>query len=181
MGEQAYRFENTAQRSRLLPQEAADNVSQWNQATAKQAGFHSAANVEEAEEDPTEVEENVNLVLDAMEKSAEQINAVAMANAGFEQTIKGLEATITAQSKQITKLLEMNQSLVGMLAAAGLKPADKDKADAEEEKKNNGGGHRYRMCRYCEERHRGAGKGCMARNVNAHLRPSNYKGKTVDK
>ena len=69
---------------------------------ARKAGYHSARNVEEIEENESaEMEENVNIVLDAMERNSEQMNQVAATN------VK-LEATIEEMSKQITRLLEMN-------------------------------------------------------------------------
>jgi hypothetical protein len=53
----------------------AENINQYNKSTAKQSGYGSAGNVED--EEATEMEENVNLVLEAMQKNAEEINAVS--------------------------------------------------------------------------------------------------------
>lgn len=158
----------------------AENIKQYNKSTAKQSGYGSAGNVED--EEATEMEENVNLVLEAMQKNAEEINAVVATNAGFENTIKGLERTISEQAKQISKLLEMNNNLVKSLTAMGKEVADKNKAKAEEvvdpKKDRNGGA--ARLCQYCKKKHWGAGKRCIARKINAHLRPDNWKGEEVD-
>jgi hypothetical protein len=154
----------------------ADDKSAYNKSTAKQMGYHSAANVEDAED----MEDNVNIVLEAMQKSAEEINAVVATNTGLEATIKGLERTISEQSKQISKLIGMNENLVKALATAGKEVQDKDKADkakAEAEKKTGGA---TRLCPYCKKKHWGAGKRCVARKCNAHLRPDNWKGEEVD-
>jgi hypothetical protein len=156
--------------------EADDKVA-YNKSTAKQMGYHSAAHVEEAKE----MEDNVNLVLDAMQKSAEEINAVVATNAGLEATIKGLERTVSEQSKQISKLIGMNKNLVKALAAAGKEVQEKDKVDkakAEEQKRT--GGATNRLCPYCKKKHWGAGKRCVARKCNAHLQPNNWKGEEVD-
>ena len=36
------------------------------------------------------------------------------------------------------------------------------------------------MCSFCKEKHKGAGKGCLRRKVNAHLRPKNWTGEDID-
>jgi hypothetical protein len=114
-----------------------------------------------------EMEENVNLVLEAMQKNAEEINVFIATNAEFENTIKGLERTNSEQAKQIIKLLEMNNNLVKSLTAMGKEVADKNKAKAEEvvdPNKDRSGGA-ARLCQYCKKKHWGAGKRCIARNT----------------
>ena len=116
-------------------------------------------------------DESVNVVLEAMQANTEQMNAVAASNAGLEQTIK-------EQSKQITALIKMNENLVKALLAAGVKVPEEDKA--KEEKKKTTTVREWRMCSYCKEKHKGAGKGCLRRKVNAHLRPKNWTGEDID-
>jgi transcription initiation factor IIF auxiliary subunit len=146
-------------------------------ATAKQSCYYSAANVKE--EEASETEENVNLVLKAMQASTEQMNAVALANTKNE-------ATIAKLGDQIGKLNEMNANLVQLVVKLEGKPSDKDNA-AEVEKNGNGGKQRktqqrkLKLCEYCDEKHPGAGKYCLARKCNAHLCGSDWKGKEVDK
>jgi hypothetical protein len=155
--------------------EAADEIKNFNKSTAKRSGYHSAASMEETE-DATEMEDNVNLVLDAMQKSAEEINAVVTTNASMEATIK-------EQTKQISRLLEMNNNLVKALVAAGKQVADKDKATDEDKKtsgKRNSKGRKLKMCDFCKTEHWGAGKGCLARKCNKHLRPDNWSGAEID-
>jgi hypothetical protein len=114
-----------------------------------------------------------------MQASTEQMNAVALTNTKNE-------ATITKLAEQISRLNEMNANLVKVIATLGGKAADKDNA-AEVEKKNTGGKRRrtqqreLKLCEYCKEKHPGAGKYCLARKCNAHLRGGDWKGKEVDK
>ena len=150
----------------------AEELQRFNKSTAKQMGYHSGANVEE-EDDDDEATEKVNMVFEMMQKNAEEMNAVAAANSGYEATIKGLEATITEQAKQITKLIEMNNVLVASLVAAGKEVDEKQKAASEEKKV-------ARMCKYCKQRHWGAGKKCFARKCNKDKRPANWTGVEVD-
>jgi hypothetical protein len=80
----------------------------------------------------------------------------------------------------------MNANLVQLVVKLGGKPSDKDNA-AEVEKNGNGGKQRktqqrkLKLCEYCDEKHPGAGKYCLARKCNAHLCGSDWKGKEVDK
>jgi hypothetical protein len=103
--------------------QAADKLRIHQKATAKQSGYHSAANVQEKAEKAEKVaqeeaeraaeqEEQVNMVLEAFEKSGEQMNAVAATNAK-------LKATIAELTKRVSKLTEMNSNLVKALIAAG--------------------------------------------------------------
>jgi cysteinyl-tRNA synthetase len=157
--------------------EAADEIKNFNKSTAKRVGYHSVASMEEETEDATEMEENVNLVLEAMQKSAEEINAVLATNSS-------LEATIKEQTKQISRLLEMNNNLVKALVAAGKQIPDKDKATEEDKKtsgRRNPKGRKLKMCEFCKTEHWGAGKGCLARKCNKHLRPDNWSGAEIDK
>lgn len=164
-----------------------DNISNYSKVTAKQMGFHSAANVTEIED---ATEESVNAVVDAISKTAEEMNLVATTNAG-------LEATVKEQSKQISKLIIMNENLVAMnenlvkaLAAAGKEASDKDKAtDAakaaveqamKEAARKTGGGKEKKPCKYCKKKHKASDKYCLARKCNAHLRPEGWTGKEVD-
>jgi hypothetical protein len=129
--------------------EAADKIKNFNKSTAKRSGYHSAASMEEEMEDATEMEDNVNLVLDAMQKSAEEINAVVATNASMEATIK-------EQTKQISRLLEMNNNLVKARVAEGKQVADKDKATEEDKKtsgKRNSKGRKLKMCDFCKTEH----------------------------
>jgi hypothetical protein len=135
---------------------------------------------DKAEEDDDEAEQ-VNIVLEAMERSGEQMNTVAATNAK-------LEATIAEMTKQISKLTEMNSNLVKALIAVGGKVADKNNADkvAEQDKENNankrprGNQGNRKECSYCKKTHPNAGKFCLARKCNTHLRPNNWKGTEID-
>jgi hypothetical protein len=150
-------------------------------------GFHSAANVTEIED---ATEESVNAVVDAISKTAEEMNLVATTNAG-------LEATVKEQSKQISKLITMNKNLVAMnenlvkaLAAAGKEASDKDKVtDAakavveqalKEAARKTGGGKEKKPCKYCKKKHKASYKYFLARKCNAHLHPDGWTGKEVD-
>eukprot|EP00956_Cyclotella_meneghiniana_P037653 scaffold142364_cov93-Cyclotella_meneghiniana.AAC.2 len=148
----------------------ADDEKTYKKSTAKNAGLGSMANVEE---EPTAdaMDESVNAVLEAMQANTEQMNAVAVTNAGLEQTVK-------EQSKQITARIKMNENLVKALTAAGVKVAEEDKV--KEEKKKTTTAREWRMCSFCKEKHKGAGKGCLRRKVNAHLRPKNWTGEEID-
>ena len=156
----------------------ADKLQIHKTATAKQSGYGSAANVKEEVEDTSDTEENVNLVLEAMQASTEQMNAVAVTNSK-------LEAVVTEQAKQITRLTDMNSNLISIIKALGGKVDKKD--DAEEADKENKSNKRKRgakrgqpkMCEFCKKEHRGAGPYCLARKVNAHLRPAGWKGEEV--
>ena len=148
----------------------ADDEKTYKKSTAKNAGFGSMANVEE-EPATDATDESVNMVLEAMQANTEQMHAVAATNAGLEQTVK-------EQSKQISALIKMNENLVKALTAAGVKVAEEDKA--KEEKKKPTTAREWRMCSFCKEKHKGAGKGCLRRKVNAHLRPKNWSGEDID-
>lgn len=121
------------------------------------------------------------MVLEAMNSTAEEMNAVAAINTK-------LEAIITAQAKQITRLLEMNNNLVQSLIAAGKHVAEKNKATEEDKKaatahkpgKEEKPVREARKCEFCKKRHWGAGVGCRSRKVNRHLRPANWEGEEVD-
>jgi hypothetical protein len=65
----------------------ADKTKIHKKATAKQAGYHSANNVQEEADDAAEQDEQVNMVLEAMESGREQMNAVAATNTKLEATI----------------------------------------------------------------------------------------------
>lgn len=73
------------------------------------------------------------------------------------------------------------------MIAQGVKVADKNNAEkVKEEEKESGnakkkGKFQLRECDYCGQTHKGAGKFCVARKCNAHLRPPNWKGTKVDK
>ena len=150
----------------------ADDDKTFKKSTARNAGYQSAAHMEE--ENNTDMDESVNAVLEAMQANTEQMNAVATTNAG-------LEATIKEQSKQITTLLRMNDNLVKALVAAGVKVAEDDKAEQEKKKKGKITKEReWRMCPFCKDRHKGAGKGCLRRKVNKHLRPDSWEGTEID-
>ena len=47
-------------------------------------------------------------------------------------------------------------------------------------KKKTTNAREWRMCSFCKEKHKGAGKGCLRRKVNAHLRPKNWTGEDID-
>ena len=144
----------------------ADKQKNHSKATAKQAGYHSAANVEEM----NEVDDNVNAVVEAMTKTAEEMNMVAAANAGYEATIKEMAG-------QISKLIEMNTNLVKLIEANGKEAPTQDKAPAGNNKSKSGG----KKCKYCGKKHKGADKFCLARKCNAHLREgTNWSGTEVD-
>lgn len=148
----------------------ADKMKNHSKATAKQSGYHSAANVQEEEQ----IEDGVNAVVEAMTKTAEEMNMVATANAGYEATIKEMAG-------QISKLIEMNTNLVKVIEANGKAAADKDKAASDSGTGKSGGNGNKRACKYCNKRHKGADKFCLARKCNAHLREgTNWKGTEVD-
>ena len=164
-----------------------DNIKNFNKVTAKQMGYHSAANVTDVTD---ENEESVNAVVDAFSKTAEEMNLVATTNAG-------LEATVKEQSKQISKLITMNENLVTMnenlvkaLTVAGKEASEKDKAsDAakaaveqalKDAARKTGGGKEKKPCKFCKKKHRASDKYCLARKCNAHLRPDGWTGKEVD-
>ena len=172
----------------------ATELRNYDKTTAKDLGYHSAGNMVETQgtviqqSDSSDMEENVNAVLDAMERSAEEMNLVAATNSK-------LESTISEQMKLISRLMEMNENLVKQLAAAGQQAAKKNKV-AEDEKKAHEEAAKKRKaeqqekrtrrsdnrdCEYCGLSHRGAGKACHARKLNAHLRPDNWNGTEVDK
>jgi isopenicillin N synthase-like dioxygenase len=90
----------------------ADKLKIHKKATAKQAGYHSAANEQEEAERAAEQEEQVNMVSEAMEKSGKQMNAVVTTNAK-------MEATISELAKQVAKLTAMNNNLINALIAQG--------------------------------------------------------------
>eukprot|EP00956_Cyclotella_meneghiniana_P020521 scaffold36341_cov43-Cyclotella_meneghiniana.AAC.7 len=123
----------------------ADDEKTYKKSTAKNAGFGSMANVEE-EPITDAMDESVNAVLEAMQANTEQMNAVAVTNAGLEQTVK-------EQSKQIIALIKMNENLVKALTAAGVKVAEEDKV--KEEKKKTTTAREWRMCSFCKEKHKG--------------------------
>ena len=147
----------------------ADDEKTFKKSTAKNAGYGSAANVDD--EENADTEESVNMVLEAMQANTDQMNAVAATNTGLEQTIK-------EQSKQITTLLKMNENLVKALVAAGVKVADEDKSEDKIKKPTKT--KEWRMCQFCKEKHKGAGKGCLRRKCNVHLRFDSWKGEAVD-
>jgi CO dehydrogenase/acetyl-CoA synthase beta subunit len=99
---------------------AADKLKIHQKATAKQPGYHSAANVQEEEEKAAEEEaqkaaeqeEHLNMVLEAMENSGEQMNAVVAT-----ATNAKMEATIAELTKQVAKLTDVNNCLVKALLA----------------------------------------------------------------
>ena len=172
----------------------ATDLRNYDKTTAKDLGYHSAANMTETnstviqQAESSDMEENVNAVLDAMERSTEEMNLVAATNSK-------LEATISNQMKVIVKLMEMNDNLVKQLVAAGQQAAKKNKVSEEEKKaieeaakkrKSEQQDKRPRRndpkeCDYCGLTHRGAGRACHARKLNAHLRPDNWSGTEVDK
>jgi hypothetical protein len=90
----------------------ADKLKIHKKATAKQAGYHSANNVQEEAERAAEQEEQVNMVLETMEKSGKQMSAVATTNAK-------MVAIISKLAKQVAKLTAMNNNLVNALIAQG--------------------------------------------------------------
>jgi protein involved in ribonucleotide reduction len=149
----------------------AANIKNFSKATAKQSGYHSAANVTEAASDDG-IEEGVNAVVEAISRTAEEMNMVATTNAG-------LEATLKEQSKQISRLIEMNHNLLKIVAASGNVAQEKDKATGEEDKSGTGNKTK-KACKYCKKHHKGAWKFCLARKCNAHLRPDGWKGAEVD-
>jgi hypothetical protein len=149
----------------------AANIKNFNKATAKQSGYHSAANVTEMASDEG-IEEGVNAVVEAISRTAEEMNMVATTNAG-------LEAALKEQSKQISRLIEMNQNLLKIIAASGNVAQEKDKATGEEDKASTGNKTK-KACKYCKKHHKGAWKFCLARKCNAHLRPDGWKGTEVD-
>lgn len=169
--------------------DAADKARIVKKATAKQAGFESAANVREAaagDAAPDDTEEHVNLILEQMEKNGEQMNAVAQTNAKLHDTIE-------RQSKQISKLLEMNEALVKAITAMGGTVADKLKANKDTEEKSDEERNDRRqkkkkktrgavnMCNFCNKEHKDWGIYCPARKCNAHLRPKGWTGTEIDK
>jgi hypothetical protein len=67
-----------------------------------------------------------------------------------------MEATIKEQTKQISRLLEMNNNLVKARVAEGKQVADKDKATEEDKKtsgKRNSKGRKLKMCDFCKTEH----------------------------
>ena len=90
-----------------------------------------------------------------------------------------MEQTIKEKSKQITTLLKMNENLVkALMMAQGVKVADKDKSEDKIKKPTKM--KEWRMCQFCKEKHKGAGKGCLRRKCNVHLRLDSWKGEEVD-
>jgi transcription antitermination factor NusG len=121
------------------------------------------------------------MVLEAMEKSGKQVNAVATTNAK-------MEATIAELTKQVAKLTNMNCNLVKALIAAGAKVADRNNAEKAKEKENASGNRsrkrgrsgQAKECQYCNKTHKNAGMYCLDRICNAYLRPDRWKGTEVD-
>jgi ribosomal protein S14 len=92
-------------------------------------------------------------------------------------------------TKQISRLTNMNTNLVNALIAMGVggKVSDKNNAEKEQEKENKNSNKRSRgsnsekkECSYCKKTHAMAGKFCLARKCNAHLRPNNWRGAEID-
>lgn len=104
-----------------------------------------------------------------MTRTAEEMNMVATANAGYQATIKEM-------TDQIPKLLEMNTNLVKIIEAGGKQAPNDDKATTN----GNSGGKQRRTCKYCDKKHKGPDKFCLSRKCNAHLRNENWKGTEVD-
>jgi hypothetical protein len=89
-------------------------------------------------------------------------------------------------TKQIGKLTEMNSNLVTALIAMGAKVSDKNNAEKQEKenkvsnKRSRGSNGEKKECSYCKKTHANAGKYCLARKCNAHLRPNNWRGADID-
>lgn len=168
-------------------QAEADKQNIIKKATAKQAGYESAANVEEKSDTAsTTDEEHVNIIVEQLERNGEQMNAVAMTNAKLENTVAEL-------TKQMGQLLTMNSNLVQTIVALGGTVADKNNAAKVEEKENASKKRKLdkeksaekklvaKKCNFCGEKHTMYGKFCVARKCNAHLRPEGWSGTEIDK